>query len=161
MATALRSRTSWRTCSSMQLRCCCCMSWSCSRARRRRGQASGCRCPLAQGRAESAGRLTPIAVTTETAVAAMHAGGDVSADDRDEGCGQADDPRRRRQSSKRASRKSPEVAAGQHVEEGDERDEAEYGPDDLDAATHVLAGGQVNPHENDRDRMQEAYEQLE
>jgi hypothetical protein len=57
--------------------------------------------------------------------------------------------------------RSPEVAAGEHVDERHERDEAEDRPGDLDAAGHVGARGQVDPHQDDGERVQKTHEQLE
>jgi membrane-associated protein len=56
---------------------------------------------------------------------------------------------------------SPEVAAGEHVQERHERDEPEDSPGQFGAGGHVGAGRQVDPHQHDRDRMQETHEELE
>jgi hypothetical protein len=47
-----------------------------------------------QIRAESAERIIPLAVTTEVAFVAVHAVGEVGADDRAGGCGPVGDPNR-------------------------------------------------------------------
>src|SRR6266702_4655892 len=55
----------------------------------------------------------------------------------------------------------PEIAAGQYVDKRHQRDEVQDAPGPLPAAAHVSAGRQVDPHEDDRDRVQEADQQLE
>jgi hypothetical protein len=55
----------------------------------------------------------------------------------------------------------PEVAAGENVEERHERDEAEDRPGKLGAGAHVPADRKVDPHQDDRDGVQETHEQLE
>src|SRR5215472_244940 len=55
----------------------------------------------------------------------------------------------------------PQIAAGEHVNERHQRDEAEDGPRDLRARADVGPGRQVDPHENDGERMEQADDQLE
>jgi hypothetical protein len=55
----------------------------------------------------------------------------------------------------------PEVAAGEHVDEGHQRDKPENGPGQLRAAANVVAGGQVDPHQDHGDRMEEAEQELD
>ena len=71
-----------------------------------------CPCPLAQIRAESANHIIPIAVTTEAAFVALHAVGEVGADDRAGGCGQVADPARWSGTPDRGSRLADVVALG-------------------------------------------------
>src|SRR5271169_5626735 len=56
---------------------------------------------------------------------------------------------------------SPQIAAGEHVKERHKRDEAEDSPRQLPAACHVGAGGQVDPHEDNSERVEEADQQFE
>jgi aryl-alcohol dehydrogenase-like predicted oxidoreductase len=55
----------------------------------------------------------------------------------------------------------PEVAAGEHVDERHQRDDAEDGPGYLRAGPQVGAGRQVDPDEHDRERVDEADENLD
>src|SRR5215472_587900 len=55
----------------------------------------------------------------------------------------------------------PQIAAGEHVNERHQRDQAEGGPRDLRARADVGPGRQVDPHENDGERMEQADDQLE
>jgi two-component system, OmpR family, sensor histidine kinase BaeS len=56
---------------------------------------------------------------------------------------------------------SPQVAAGEHVDERHERNDAEDGPGHLDAGAHFGICGQVDPHQHNGDRVQKTDEQLE
>src|SRR5580704_7362857 len=56
---------------------------------------------------------------------------------------------------------SPEIAASQYVQERHKREEAEDSPHQLPAACHVGTAGQVDPHEDNCDRMEEADQQLD
>jgi L-glyceraldehyde 3-phosphate reductase len=55
----------------------------------------------------------------------------------------------------------PEVAAGQHVDERHQRDDAEDGPRHLRAGRQVGAGRKVDPDEHDRERVDEADQNLD
>src|ERR1700686_4242862 len=55
---------------------------------------------------------------------------------------------------------SPEVAAGEHVEERHERDQAEHGPCQLRAAPDFTAGGQENTHKDHGEGMDETDKEL-
>ena len=50
---------------------------------------------------------------------------------------------------------SPQIAAGEHIKERHERDEAEHSPRQLCAAPDVTAGCQVNPHQDNGDGMED------
>src|SRR5215467_8028587 len=55
----------------------------------------------------------------------------------------------------------PEIAAGEDVDEGHQRDQAEESPGRLPAVGQVRpVGEQVDPHQDDRDRVQEADQEL-
>lgn len=56
---------------------------------------------------------------------------------------------------------SPEIAAGEHVDKRHERDETEDTPGQFRAATEVVPGCQVDPHEDDGDRVNETDKELE
>jgi len=56
---------------------------------------------------------------------------------------------------------SPQLATRQHVEKRYERDEAEYGPGQFRAAADIPAGGQVNPHQDHGNGMEEADQEFE
>src|SRR5690242_14636560 len=56
---------------------------------------------------------------------------------------------------------SPQVPADEHVDERHERDQHEHGPGHLRARGYVGAGQQVDPDEDDRERMEEAEEKLD
>jgi hypothetical protein len=56
---------------------------------------------------------------------------------------------------------SPEVAAGQDIEERHDRDDHEDGPDELLGAAQVTAPGEVDPGEHDGEWVQEADEKFE
>src|SRR5271166_4689097 len=68
-------------------------------------------------------------------------------------------PRYRRAS--RAVRRLPQVAAGEHVDERHERDDAEDSPGNFRAESDIAAGCQVDPDQDDGDGMDEAHEDLE
>ena len=55
----------------------------------------------------------------------------------------------------------PEVAAGEHVDERHQRDDAEDGPGHLRAGGQVGPGREVNPDQHDRERVDEADENLD
>lgn len=59
------------------------------------------------------------------------------------------------------SQVSPEVTAGEDVDERHQRDEAQDGPRQLPAARHVGAGCQVKPHQDNREGVEEADQELE
>jgi hypothetical protein len=51
---------------------------------------------------------------------------------------------------------SPQLATREHVEKRHQRDETEHGPCQLRAAADIPAGGQVNPHQDYGNGMEEA-----
>src|SRR5712691_11379688 len=55
---------------------------------------------------------------------------------------------------------SPQIPASEDVQERHERDETEGSPRQLPAARHVGAGGKVDPHQDNSERMQEADQEL-
>ncbi len=55
----------------------------------------------------------------------------------------------------------PEVAAGEHVDERHQRDDAEDGPGHLRAGGQVGPGREVDPDQHDRERVDEADENLD
>jgi hypothetical protein len=56
---------------------------------------------------------------------------------------------------------SPQLATREHVEERHQRDETEHGPCQLRAAADIPAGGQVNPHQDHGNGMEETDQELE
>src|ERR1039458_4595468 len=56
---------------------------------------------------------------------------------------------------------SPQVAAGEHVDERHKWDQTEDGPRHLGAAPDIGARSQVNPNEDDGERMQQTDEEFE
>ena len=56
---------------------------------------------------------------------------------------------------------SPQVATREHVEKRYERDEAEHGPCQFRAAANIPASGQVNPHQDYGNGMEEADQEFE
>src|SRR6185437_12245620 len=56
---------------------------------------------------------------------------------------------------------SPQVAAGEHVDERHERNQHEQCPGQLRALGYVGAGQQVDPDEDDREGMEKAEEKLD
>jgi hypothetical protein len=55
----------------------------------------------------------------------------------------------------------PQFATREHVEERHQRDETEHGPCQLRAAADIPAGGQVNPHQDHGNGMEEADQEFE
>jgi uncharacterized protein (DUF952 family) len=55
----------------------------------------------------------------------------------------------------------PEVAAYQHVQERDQGDQAEQGPDQLPHTGHVVAREQVDPHEDHGQRVDDAHQEFQ
>jgi hypothetical protein len=56
---------------------------------------------------------------------------------------------------------SPQLATREHVEKRYQRDETEHGPCQLRAAADIPAGGQVNPHQDHGNGMEEADQEFE
>jgi hypothetical protein len=56
---------------------------------------------------------------------------------------------------------SPQLATREHVEKRHQRDETEHGPCQLRAAADIPAGGQVNPHQDHGNGMEEADQEFE
>jgi organic hydroperoxide reductase OsmC/OhrA len=61
----------------------------------------------------------------------------------------------------RLTARLPEITSGQHVQERDERDQAENGPGDLGHGAQVRPDCQVDPHEDHRYRMENADKQFQ
>src|ERR1017187_3333698 len=59
------------------------------------------------------------------------------------------------------ARWSPQVAAGEDVDERHERDKAEDGPGQFRASCQFAAGCQVDPHENDGEGMDETDDEFQ
>jgi hypothetical protein len=56
---------------------------------------------------------------------------------------------------------SPQLATREHVEKRHQRDETEHGPCHLRTASDIPAGGQVNPHQDHGNGMEEADQEFE
>src|SRR5215831_19387594 len=65
------------------------------------------------------------------------------------------------QARRRRSRPLPEVAASEHVQERDQRDESENAPGELRHVTDIAPRQQIDPDQHDGDRVQETDQQLE
>jgi hypothetical protein len=56
---------------------------------------------------------------------------------------------------------SPQLATREYVEKRHQRDQTEHGPCQLRAPADIPAGGQVNPHQDHGNRMEEADQEFE